>query len=120
MARLPELKTLIVDNELTVFTCHELIDELRDVLKRDKLKKYLHETEETYTDIHFDLTEFFTIEPRFEGSPDPKDNYLFDLALQHEAHYLVTGDKKLLAMESVDDVQIISLRTFEDLMSDIM
>jgi len=65
------------------------------------------------------LTQFVDIELVFADSPDPKDNYLFDLALQHEADYLITGDKKLLAMESVDDVRIIFLRTFEALMSDI-
>jgi len=64
------------------------------------------------------LTQFVDIELVFADSPDPKDNYLFDLALQHEAGYLITGDKKLLAMESVDDVRIIFLRTFEALMSD--
>jgi len=65
------------------------------------------------------LTQFVDIELVFADSPDPDDNYLFDLALQHQADYLVTGDKKLLAMDSVDDVRIISLRTFEDLMSDV-
>jgi len=41
MAKLPELKSLVIDNELRLFTCDDLIDEIRDVLKRDKLKKYL-------------------------------------------------------------------------------
>jgi len=41
MAKLPELKRLVIDNELRLFTCDDLIDEIRDVLKRDKLKKYL-------------------------------------------------------------------------------
>jgi len=35
------LKRLVIDNELRLFTCDDLIDEIRDVLKRDKLKKYL-------------------------------------------------------------------------------
>jgi len=63
------------------------------------------------------LTQPCEIELIFKDSPDPKDDYLFDLALQFEADYLITGDKKLLAMESVENVQVISLRDFKDLVS---
>ncbi len=53
----------------------------------------------------------------FKDSPDIKDNYLFDLALQYNATYLITGDKKLLAMEAVENVQVVSLANFKELLA---
>jgi len=114
MARLPQLVTFIVDNELTVFSCNELIDELTNVLNREKFDKYLKQPVEDYIDFHSDLTQFVDIELIFKDSPDIKDNYLFDLALQYDAAYLITGDKKLLAMETVESVQVISLADFKE------
>jgi len=117
MAKLPQLESLVRDNELQVLTCHKLMHEIVTVIKRDKFKKYLKKSFETYINMHLDLSKFIRIELRFEGSPDPDDNFLFDLALQSGADYLVTGDKKLLAMENVENVQAISLRKFEEMLS---
>jgi len=115
--RLSKLELLVYQNDLQLLTCHKLIDEMARIVKHDKIKRYLDEPFEVYIDAHFDLTTFVSIESRFESSPDPNDNYLFDLALQVEADYLVTGDKKLLAMESIENVQVISLRKFEEMLS---
>lgn len=62
MARLPQLVAFIVDNELTVFSCNELIDELTNVLNRDKFDKYLKQPVEDYIDFHSDLTQSVDIE----------------------------------------------------------
>ncbi len=93
------------------------MDEVARVIKHDKIKKYLNQPFEVYIDAHFDLTTFVPIEFRLEGSPDPDDNFLFDLALQAKADYLITRDKKLLAMESIENLRIISLRDFKDMVS---
>lgn len=37
------------------------------------------------------------------------DNFLFDLAIQHQATHLVTGEKRLLALKELEEVQIIKL-----------
>lgn len=55
--------------------------------------------------------------PRFDGSPDPKDNYLFDLAIQYDATQLDTGEKRLLEMKKAGGVIIISLAEFKTLLS---
>jgi len=44
----------------------------------------------------FGITEFCETKPLFHDCPDPKDNFLFDLAIQGKANYLVSGDKKVL------------------------
>jgi putative PIN family toxin of toxin-antitoxin system len=35
----------------------------------------------------------------FRLSPDPKDNYLFDLAIQNNAAFILSDDSRLLAMK---------------------
>jgi len=88
--------------------------ELQEVLLRKKLHKY---------DIHFDrtiafnknLTEFCETQALFNACPDPKDNFLFDLALQGNAKYLVSGDKKVLETPAISEtLQITSLPAFKE------
>ena len=54
-----------------------------------------------------------SIVPLFQDSPDPKDNFLFDMAFQSDATYIVTGDKKLLDMQSINSIELISLTNFK-------
>jgi len=117
MGRTEVLADFIIDNELTVYSCPELVDELTNVIQRDKFDKYLKAPREDYLTLHHQLTQFTEIELIFKDSPDPKDNYLFDLALQTKADYLITGDKKLLVMEKLENLQVISLREFKELVS---
>jgi len=115
MSRAQELTILIAQNDLQVYTSPELIAELKDVLSRSKLKKYLTEPIESYLTIHQQLTIGLNPNITFDQSPDPKDNYLFDVAIESEATHLVTGDKPLLNAKSLGGVKIISLADFKAL-----
>ena len=90
------------------------IAELQKVLLRKKFHKY---------NIHFDktiafyknLTEFCETQALFNDCPDSKDNFLFDLALQGNAKYLVSGDKKVLETPVTSEtLQITSLPAFKE------
>jgi uncharacterized protein len=116
--RSSELAHLILDNDLVVLTSKELVDELTEVLGRKKFGKYLTLPVSEYVSIHLDLTSPVGTVAKFDESPDPKDNFLFDIALQHRARYLVTGDRKLLAMQRVKPVEVVSLTTFRGLLKD--
>lgn len=56
------------------------------------------------------------IDERFDRSPDEKDNYLFDLAYTAKLNYIITGDKPLLNMKSVNKIQIISFVAYKKLL----
>src|SRR5579862_7719908 len=86
----------IVQNKIEIFVDPLLIAELTRVLEYPKIKKilplesilYISLVQMVSTEI---ISKSFTIQ-----SPDPADNYLFDIALSTHAKILVTGDKALL------------------------
>ena len=104
----------VVNNSLAVYSSPFLIAELIEVLSRPKFTKYLTSTVDEYIDLHLGLVTVFPTTPIYMKSPDVKDNFLFDLALQANVPTIVTGDKKLLAVQDVKGVNFISLSAFKD------
>ena len=43
------------------------------------------------------LSRFVSEQPVYRLSPDPKDNYLFDLAVQHQCNFIISDDAELLS-----------------------
>jgi putative PIN family toxin of toxin-antitoxin system len=111
--KLAELTDLVQVHHLTLFSCDELACELADVLSREKLAKYLTKNVGEYVDFYKDITTEIIITSFYKDSPDAKDNYLFDLAIQSGASCLVTGDKALLALGTVENVKVISWTEFK-------
>ncbi|MEZ0538896.1 putative toxin-antitoxin system toxin component, PIN family [Fibrella arboris] len=98
------------------FADDTLLTEIREVASRLKFQKYVSpETVDLF---------IATLTPRLSviksttlvtDSPDPDDNYLLALAIDAEADYLVTGDKKhLLALSPYRGVPIIRLQMLID------
>ena len=109
----PELLELIFNNDLEVFTSNELQNELQEVLSRSKFKKYLNAPIENYIAFHRKVATKISPSKVIDFIPDPKDNFLFDLAIAADAGYVITGDKILLALKKVYKVQVISLSAFK-------
>lgn len=113
-SQVDQLVDLVVDNELIVYSSKELVEELTEVLGRKKFVKYLSLKVEDYIDLHKDLVDMVETEAVYFQCPDPKDNFLFDLALQSNTKIIVTGDKVLLNLENVEGIAIISLTAFKE------
>jgi len=65
--------------------------------------------------FYTNLTEFCKTKPLFKDCPDSKDNFLFDLAIQGKANYLVSGDKKVLETKVKSDIlTLATLATFKE------
>lgn len=110
--KMEQLVGHILDKQIVILTSPYLITELETVLARPKFASVLNAPVVEYINFHVRLSKVCVTTPLFQESPDPEDNYLFDLAVQYSADYLVTGDKNLLALKRVDDIQIITLDTF--------
>ncbi len=111
-----DLAKIILDHNLKIFICPEMILELEDVLKRSKFKKYLKNT------IPFYISEIQKIcilefsETKYNEAPDKDDNYLYDICIETKS-ILVTGDKLLLTYISNPLVITISRNDFFKLIS---
>ena len=76
-----ELVDLVFEDGVDFYRAKELTEELRKVLNRDKFKKYLTLPVNEYISFYEDLSSLIEIKHLFSGCRDPKDNFLFDLAL---------------------------------------
>jgi len=108
---------LIKLNDLKIYICGELLTELFDVFYRPKhYEKFNIQIDDFFNLFEFVTTTFSIKQNRnFTDCPDPKDNYLFDIAIQSQADYLVTGDKTVLDTPIKPPTKIISFTEFREM-----
>lgn len=112
---LKKIKRYISNGRITIITTDQLINEIKTVTSREKLKKYFpKESVDDLLGLLETIAEKVEIESLHLISRDPKDNFLFDLIEFSKADFLVTGDKDLLEHNPFRTAQIISPAKFED------
>jgi len=104
----------INQNNIEVFVDDLLIEELKRVLEYPKIKKYLPLNANLYVSFVHAISTHVAPKSFQVLSPDPEDNYLYDLALSTHAKLLVTGERALLNWPN-SPVETISLSTFKKL-----
>ena len=97
--------------DLNLFVNETLLDEVENNLPRIIRVKDVT-IENILTEIKR-ITTIVNITPTFTQSPDPKDNFLFDLAIQTNSEILVTQEKALLNFEN-SPVKIHDLKWFKE------
>jgi len=109
------LKEKIFTGELILLMSLELLEELIQVVKREKFKKYFSvaQIEELILLLN-ELGHFIEVKSELNICRDKKDNFLLELAQDGNADYIVTGDADLLSLHSVGKTKIISFREFAD------
>ncbi len=88
----------ISENKLTVFADRYLLAEIHEAL----IKVFSFSVAEADYIIRKIEPFIIIITPRniYRFSPDPKDNYLYDICIQYNCKYLITIDKALLLDEN--------------------
>jgi len=104
---------MIEDNDVFFYRSAELTSELIDVINRPKFAKYFPNGTKEYILFVEQVAELFLTQTIFDQCADPKDNYLFDLAYQSHSDFLVSGDKKVLAVPVEQPLQVLSLSAFK-------
>ncbi|MEI9955208.1 MAG: putative toxin-antitoxin system toxin component, PIN family [Ferruginibacter sp.] len=97
--KLSIIKNYISNGDITIIVTQQLLDEIKDVTSRPRLKKYF--PQKTVADLIALLNAIaivVEIETTHFNCKDPKDNFLLDLIHFSKADYLVTGDKFLLEL----------------------
>ncbi len=111
--RLDRLVAWHKDNNVRIYTCEELLEELKEVLARKHIKKNLTQPLSAYLRFIKSVTTEVVIDPRFDRAPDLKDNFLFDWAYTTKSHFVVTGDRPLLNMKQVNRIKVVSLSEWQ-------
>jgi len=93
-----DLLEIIDKNELTVFSCDELIQELRTVLNYPHLKKFLVDVSEAVRVMRRATMHIKISYPIKRYVPlDENDDYLIALALQTSSGFITSGDSDILS-----------------------
>ena len=104
---------MIANNDVFFYRSIELMSELKEVINRPKFVKYFSNGTEAYILFVEQFTELFFTQAIFDLCPDPKDNYLFDLAYQSHSDFLVSGDKIVLGVPVNQSLRLLSLSAFK-------
>lgn len=103
------IKDLLLHEHIQLVISDILIQELILITQREKLRKYFTSEKVTeLTSLLEIIAEKVEITSIPNVSPDPKDDFLFAMASESKADYLVTGDKALLAMKRYGKTQIVT------------
>ena len=110
------VRRVLTDMRFEVYVCARLIEEIRDVASRDKIRKHLgvNDLSDLLAIINA-FCQFAVIE--YKVSPtavrDPKDLYLLALADTIGADYIVSGDADLTDLGQYHQARIIKLADFK-------
>lgn len=107
-----------MDTRYDIYVCDELLSEIINVARRDKIRKRVSENElqqllkiiDAFCE-HASINQVATSTIR-----DPKDLYLLSLAESIGAYYLVSGDKDLTELAQHHETRIIRLSEFKSIM----
>jgi putative PIN family toxin of toxin-antitoxin system len=94
-----------------------MLEEIGAVLSRPWLQeKYGLDEAAVETVLRFLVTRGELVEPRIKirRCRDPRDDMFLEAAVAASAERLVTGDKDLLEMESIEGVTIVTARQMAD------
>ena len=113
------VRRMLTDLRFDVYVCSRLIEEIRDVANRDKIRKYVSEADlDDLLAIINAYCQFATIEAEVAPTAirDPKDLYLLALTDTIGADYIVSGDADLTDLGQYNQTRIMKLADFKAMM----
>ena len=112
------LKRMLMDTRFDIYICEELLSEIINVARRDKIRKRVSENDlQQLLKIIDAFCEKTTIAQIAESIiRDPKDLYLLSLAETIDANYIVSGDKDLTDLNQHLRTRIVKLADFKLMM----
>ena len=104
-----QLLSAVKRGDLALVTSEYQLDELREVLGREKLRRYIRPDEARDLIDNLETTGSLVRElPECDLSPDPADNPIPATAIAGNADLIVSGDKAdMLALGHADDIEIV-------------
>jgi putative PIN family toxin of toxin-antitoxin system len=92
----------------TILISQSLVEELNDVLGRDKFNRYVTRKErESFLESLIRESELVEITEAVQACRDPEDDRILELAVNGSASFVVTGDDDLLVLNPFRTIQIV-------------
>lgn len=96
-----------------VLLSFELLEELSDVLGREKFNRFVtSEERDEFLETFVEMATLVEVIERVQECRDPKDDKILELALNGHAEYIISGDKDLLVLHPFRDVKIVTVEEF--------
>ena len=102
----------VVQNRLLIYTSPLLLAEIKKVFQYARVKKLLSASAASYMNVMTAIALLKEDLPVKINSPDPDDDYVFELAISNNVKAIVCGDKPLLNWEA-SPIKVISKKEFE-------
>lgn len=102
-----------LDGRLVLVTSPPLLAELRRVLRYPKLAKVIHDAEQL-VDLLQDSSLVVMPSRVFALVDDETDNRILEAAVEGNAHYIVSGDRHLLDLDTVEGIPLLTPTSFID------
>lgn len=115
--KLKDIDFLLLNKNIEIFICTELITEIFSVIQRPKFKRYIFKTDNIeFCKVLLARCNFTTIDTS-SSIPirDPKDAYLLSLAETVGADFIISGDKDLLSIDTDNKFKVMSFKDFMSL-----
>jgi uncharacterized protein len=91
----------------------ELLEELSDVLGREKFNRFVtSEERDEFLETFVERATLVEVIEKVQECRDPKDDKTLELALNGQAEYIVSGDKDLLVLNPFRGVKIFTAEEF--------
>jgi putative PIN family toxin of toxin-antitoxin system len=113
------VRRMLTDMRFDVFVCARLVEEIRDVATRNKIRKYVTQADiDDLLAIINAFCQFSVISTEAPGTAirDPKDLYILSLADTIGADYIVSGDADLTDLGQYHQTRIMKISDFKAMM----
>ena len=108
-----KLDFLFSSDKICLLFSERLFVEFVGVASREKFRKYFSENDiDELSKKMKKVAKIVEIKSVQTQCRDPKDNFLLELAVDGKADYLITGDKDLLDLKTVDKTKIVKIEDF--------
>ena len=93
----------------TILISQSQVEELNDVLGRDKFNRYVtREERESFLESLIGESELVEITEAVEACRDPEDDRILELAVNGNASFVITGDDDLLVLNPFRSIHIVT------------
>ncbi|MBO4663520.1 MAG: putative toxin-antitoxin system toxin component, PIN family [Bacteroidaceae bacterium] len=117
--RLSSLADVLCRNDIQIYVCEQLIDEIKGVIARKKFDKLIsNETRYYFFEMIYDICLFteITVDAKSDIR-DPKDLYLLSMAESVPVDYIVSGDRDLTDLKQHEGIPILKYSELLDILS---